>query len=171
MWLAKYTSLSVYFSLDGMQKLIFEAGAYGVTLFIILFAVGIVMNVPGLLFLIIGFMLYGPYKGFLIVYVGSLIAVIAHFVFARSLAGEALGEIKQPFIRKQMEKLKTKPIITSVILRLIFYVSPPVNYAFALSPIRTKDFIIGSAISLPFCTVLYHAIAKLLMEQIKFWFM
>ena len=171
MVLGKYSSLSAHFSIDGLQKLILEAGVYGVALFILLFAVGIIMNVPGLLYLIIGFMMYGPYKGFLVVYVGSLVAVIAHFFFARSMAGEALGEVKQPIIRKQMERLRERPIVTSVILRLIFYVSPPVNYAFALAPIRPKDFIIGSVVSLPFCTLLYHGIVVLAKEQIKYWFM
>ena len=171
MALAKYSSLSAHFSLDGLQKLILEAGAYGIALFVLLFAVGIIMNVPGLLYLIIGFTLYGPFKGFAIVYLGSLVAVIAHFLFARSMAGEALGEVKHPFIRKQMDRLRDNPIRTSVVLRLIFYVSPPVNYAFALAPIRTKDFIIGSIISLPFCTLLYHGIVLLAKEQIKYWFM
>jgi hypothetical protein len=65
------------------------------------------------------------------------------------MAGEALSEIKQPFVRRQMKRLSKSPINTTVVLRLIFYVSPPVNYALALSNIKWYHSLIGTMLAFP----------------------
>lgn len=139
-----------------MHKLILEAGGFGIALFVLFYALGILMNIPGVLYLFIGFMVYGELNGFLVVYLASFVAVMVHFFFVRFMAGEALAEIKQPFIKKQMEKLQTHPIRTIMIIRVIFYVSPPANYALALSAVRTRDFILGSLVSLPVSITVYY---------------
>jgi uncharacterized membrane protein YdjX (TVP38/TMEM64 family) len=156
MFIGRHSALSEYFSVEGLHKLILEAGAYGIALFVVLYALGILMNIPGVLYLFIGFMVYGEFNGFLIVYLASFVAVLVHFFFARFMAGEALAEIKQPFIKKQLAKLQTHPIRTILVLRVIFYVSPPVNYALALSAVRTRDFILGSIVSLPVSISVYY---------------
>ncbi|MFT4680528.1 MAG: putative membrane protein YdjX (TVP38/TMEM64 family) [Granulosicoccus sp.] len=170
MLIGRYSSSSPYFSLDGLNTLILDAGVYGVVLFILLYAVGILMNIPGVLYLFIGFVIYGDLLGFFVVYIGSLVAVIVHFFFARFMAGEALAEVKNPFVKKQLDKLCASPIRTILILRVIFYVSPPVNYALALSPLKVRDFIIGSIVSLPVSISLYYVLVMIAKDQWIRWF-
>ena len=169
MLVGRHSALSEYFSLEGLHKLILDAGVYGVVLFVLLYAVGILMNVPGVLYLFIGFMVYGGLTGFLVVYMASFVAVMVHFFFARFMAGEALAEIKHPFVKKQLAKLETRPITTILILRVIFYVSPPVNYALALSPIRVRDFVVGSLVSLPASILVYYVLVMFAQDQWIRW--
>ena len=150
MYLGRHSSLSTYFSFDYMQNVIRDAGAFGVVIFILIYTIGTLMNIPGFLFLFVGFLVYRGINGILIGYVASVIGVTVHFFFVRFMAGEALSEIKQPFIKKQMTRLNKKPIRTTVILRILFYVSPPVNYALALSSIKWKDSLIGTMLAFPF---------------------
>ncbi len=168
--IGRYSSLSEYFSLDGLNAVIQNAGGYGIALFILLYAVGILMNVPGVLYLFIGFMIYGDLLGFIVVYWASLVAVIVHFYFVRFMAGEALSEVTNPFVRRQLDKLITRPIQTILVLRVIFYVSPPVNYALALSPVRVRDFIVGSILSLPISIFLYYLLVLIAKDQWIRWF-
>lgn len=39
-------------------------------------------------------------------------------------------------------------IVTVVVLRLLLFMTPAVNYALALTPLRFRDFLLGSAIGL-----------------------
>jgi len=171
MIIGRHSPLSVYFTLDGLHNAILDAGGFGVALFIILYTVGVLMNLPGVLFLFIGFMIYGDINGLVVVYLASMVAITVHFYFVRFMAGEAFSEIKQPFILSQMKKLEDRPIKTTIILRLIFYVSPPASYALALSPIKAKDFLIGSAISFPASILIYYGLVLFTKEQWLRWVM
>ena len=147
-----------FFSLDGLQQIIIDAGPYGVVLFVLLYSAGILMNIPGVLFLFVGFMVYDGVTGLLVGYLASLVGVVIHFYFVRLMGGEALSEIKQPMIRKQMLKLEEHPIRTTFILRLILYVSPPINYGLALSSIRFRDFLIGTILAFPINVLFNYAL-------------
>ena len=149
MAIGRYSSFSEYFTLGFLTELIVQAGGFGILVFVLAYVVGTLMNIPGVLFLLILFMVYEPTESILIGYVGTLVAMIVHFYFTRALAGEALSEIKQPFIKKQMQKLTARPIRTTVVLRLVLFVSPPVNYALALSSIKFRHFLLGSMIAMP----------------------
>ncbi len=149
MAVGRFSSFSQYFTLTYLSEAIVTTGGFGVVVFIMAYIIGTLMNIPGVLFLFILFMVYEPIEGLLIGYIGTLLAMVVHFYFTRALAGEALSEIKQPFIKKQMKKLTATPVRTTVILRLIFFVSPPVNYALALSSVKFKHFLIGSMLALP----------------------
>jgi uncharacterized membrane protein YdjX (TVP38/TMEM64 family) len=150
MTVGRHSPLSAYFTIEYLEGAIRSAGIFGVLLFVLVYTIGTLMNIPGFLFLFVGFMVYKGINGILIGYIASVFAVTVHFFFVRAMAGEALSEIKKPFIRRQISKLTDAPIKTTIILRLIFYVSPPVNYALALSSIKWKHSLIGTMLAFPF---------------------
>ena len=158
MIIGRHSAFSQYFELTYLTELIVTTGGFGITIFILAYIIGTLMNIPGVLFLLILFMVYEPLHAVLIGFVGTILSMTVHFLFTRCLAGEALSEIKQPFIRKQIGKLTSQPIKTTVILRLILFISPPVNYALALSSIRFRDFLIGSIIAMPVNIMLNYAL-------------
>ena len=69
-------------------------------------------------------------------------------------------------MRKILDRLDERPILTVVILRLIFVMSPPVNYALALSSLRFRDYLIGSLIGLPVPLIVLGLVADRLVQ----WF-
>jgi uncharacterized membrane protein YdjX (TVP38/TMEM64 family) len=107
------------------------------------------MNIPGMIFLFVLFLVYDGIGGFCIGYATTLLAMVSHFYFTRGVAGEVLKEIKHPLINKYADRLIEKPMSTVIILRLLLFISPPVNYALAFSSIKTKDFVVGSMIAMP----------------------
>jgi len=158
MAIGKYSSFSQYFTVGFLSESIVKSGGFGVLIFMIAYIVGTLMNIPGVLFLLIVFMVYDPVDGFIISYVSTLVSMVVHFFFTRALAGEALAEIKQPFIRKQMQKLTATPVRTTIVLRLVLFISPPVNYALAMSSIKFRHFLIGSMIPMPINILLNYAL-------------
>lgn len=150
MYLGRHSGFSQFFQIDYLTHTMKNTGFFGLTLFVVIYVIGTLMNVPGMIFLFILFLVYDDITGIAVGYSSTLLAMIAHFKFTRSVAGEPLGEIKHPFIRKQLQNLLKQPIKTTVGLRLVLFISPPVNYALALSPIRFKHFVVGSMIAMPF---------------------
>lgn len=153
-----------------LEDCIRNAGAFGAMLFIVVYTIGTLMNIPGFLFLFVGFIVFPGFNGILIGYLASVVAVTVHFFFVRAMAGEALSEIKQPFVKRQMSRLVTSPIKTTIILRLIFYVSPPVNYALAMSSIKWKHSLIGTMISFPVNVMFNYTWMMFAKDRILEWF-
>jgi len=154
MIIGRHSPLSVYFTLDGLHNAILDAGGFGVALFIILYTVGVLMNLPGVLFLFIGFMIYGDINGLVVVYLASMVAITVHFYFVRFMAGEAFSEIKQPFILSQMKKEQ--------------YTRQIHKYT---NSVKAKDFLIGSAISFPASILIYYGLVLFTKEQWLRWVM
>ena len=170
MMAGRYTPLAEYFSFDGLSKVILDTGGFGILLFILAYTVGTLMNVPGIVFLFIIFMIYPGTDGMLIGGLATIVAMVVHFIFVRFMAGEALSEIKQPFIVKMMRKMTEQPVRTTVILRLILFVSPPVNFALALSSIRFRHFVIGSLLALPINILFNYFLMTTAKDQLLKWF-
>lgn len=149
MYIGRHSGFSKYFGLEYLTQTIENTGGFGIVLFAVVYVIGTLMNVPGMIFLFVLFLVYDGIGGFCIGYVTTLLSMLAHFYFTRGVAGEVFKEIKHPLIRKYADRLAEKPLSTTIILRLLLFISPPVNYALAFSSIRPKHFVLGSMIAMP----------------------
>ncbi|MCB0756547.1 MAG: VTT domain-containing protein [Flavobacteriales bacterium] len=149
MYVGRHSGFSRYFGLDYLTNTIKNTGMFGIVIFGVVYIIGTLMNIPGMIFLFVLFLVYDGIGGFFIGYASTLLAMMAHFYFTRCVAGEVLKEIKHPLVKKYSDRLTEKPLSTTIILRLILFISPPVNYALAFSSIRSKEFILGSMIAMP----------------------
>jgi uncharacterized membrane protein YdjX (TVP38/TMEM64 family) len=59
-----------------------------------------------------------------------------------------LAAIERPWLRRMLDRLQARPIRTLVIMRLLLFISPPINYALGLTSLRFRDYAIGSALGL-----------------------
>ena len=149
MYVGRHSEFSRYFGLDYLMQTIEHTGAFGIILFAMVYVIGTLMNIPGMIFLFVLFLVYDGIGGFCIGYGTTLLSMLAHFYFTRGVAGEVFKEIKHPLVKKYSDRLAEKPLSTTIILRLLLFISPPVNYALAFSSIKSKEFILGSMIAMP----------------------
>jgi uncharacterized membrane protein YdjX (TVP38/TMEM64 family) len=133
---------------DRLQHAVVEAGWWGVVLFFIIFSVGQLMQVPGVVFIIAARAAWGPTLGFFGAYVGAVMSATFVFVLVRAIGGRPLGEITWAPARRILAGLERRPVLTIAALRAVMMLAPPLNYAFALSPIRQRHHLLGSAIGL-----------------------
>ncbi|WP_264793176.1 TVP38/TMEM64 family protein [Aureispira anguillae] len=148
--IAKYTTLGTYFSVEKLQALIKDAGNWGLFIFFLVFLVGTLMSVPGAVFLVFAILTYGYLGGILLSYLAAILCAMINFLFARFIGGKALSEIKNKRIQKVLSKVETHPIQTICWLRVFMLLSPVVNYAMALTNIKSRQFFIGNAIAMIF---------------------
>ncbi|MEM9692866.1 MAG: VTT domain-containing protein [Myxococcota bacterium] len=137
---------------DRLQALLDSAGVMGVVLFIAVFSAGQLAQVPGIVFVLTARAAWGPAIGFAVAYVGALCAVSVSFCAVRTAAGAASTDEpkREPRGRwaRAIEKLAARPRLTVASLRALLALSPPLNIALAMTSLRPRDHLIGSAVGL-----------------------
>lgn len=146
--LGKVTGVAEKTSVEDVQQLAQSAGAWGALLLIVAFALGELLHIPGLVFVFAGVLAYGQVWGGVVGYVGGVVSVCFSFAVVRGVGGKALDTIKKPWVKRVLKSLDTNPIRTVVILRVVLWMSPQLNYALALTGISFRNYLIGSAFGL-----------------------
>lgn len=141
---AHFTGLFEDLDPEEIQVLVNSAGAWGALLFVAIFCVGSLMHLPGWVFITSAVLLWGFLPGMLISFVGSVISVTVSFLLIRLLGGRALAELKWKWARNVLSKLDQRPVLTVVILRIVFGVAPFLNYSLAMTNLRLRDHTVGS---------------------------
>ena len=136
------------FTLEGVRDTIADAGAWGFAIFLAVFAIGELLHVPGFLFVAAAVLAYGRLVGGVAAYAGAIVSVVVSFAVVRGVGGKALGSLKSERLRRILDRLEERPVRVVAILRLILWMAPPLNYALALSPVRFRDYLVGSALGL-----------------------
>ena len=165
--IGKVTGLTDRLAADELRASLQAAGAWGALLFIAAFSVGELIHIPGFVFIAVAIVVYGRVDGAVLSLVGAVVSVIVSFLVVRGVGGRALEEIERPLIKKALEKLDTRPVRTVVILRLIFWMAPPLNYALALSSVRFRDYVAGSIVGL----ILPVAACSVFFDYLAQWFL
>ena len=120
-------------------------------LFIAAFMGGSFIGLPGMAFVVGGRLAFGPEVGFLVGYIGGVLAVTFPFVVARRLRGAGTGPMwrpKQKHLARTFAMIETHPFRTVLILRLVLWFNPPLSYALAFVPITATKYIAACAVAL-----------------------
>jgi uncharacterized membrane protein YdjX (TVP38/TMEM64 family) len=142
------TGADKYFTLEEVRRLVEECGTLGWLGYLGLFAAGELIHIPGLVFVAAGILAFGKGLGGILGFAGSIFSVSVSFVVVRAVGGKPLTQMPWEFARKIMAGLEERPIRTVIVLRLIFFMAPLLNYALALSGVKFRDYFIGSLLGL-----------------------
>lgn len=144
----RYTGVAEKMDAESIRELVHGAGVWGWALYIATFAGGEFVHIPGMVFVAAGILIYGQVVGFGLAWLASVVSVCFSFVVVRRLGGTPLGNIDRPWAKRILGQLDAQPIRTVVVLRLLLWLAPPLNYALALTHVRFRDYLIGSALGL-----------------------
>ena len=133
---------------ERLQAAVESAGPWGVAILIGAFTLGLFIQVPGIVFATAAILCYGRLWGGLLAYFGAVIACSTVFTCVRAVGGSALDEIEKPWVRKILAQIDDHPLRTVTLLRLVFWSSPQLNYAFALSKVSFRHHLLGTMIGL-----------------------
>jgi len=142
------TGLADSFNAQSVREQVEAAGVWGIALYLVVFAVGEFVHIPGLVFVAAGILAYGRLWGFGVAYLGALVSVSFSFLVVRLVGGRALRAIDRPFVKRMLDRLQERPVVTVIVLRLFLWLAPTLNYVLALTDLRFRDYLIGSAIGL-----------------------
>lgn len=121
----------------------------GLLLFVLLFCLGNLIQVPGWLFLVAAVLGLGQWAGGLITYVAACVSCFVTFWLIRWLGGDALQQLQSPLARRILLRLDARPVQSVLLTRLLFQTLPALNYALALSGMRWRYYALGTVLGLP----------------------
>ena len=149
LWLLGWaTGWSDALTLESVPELVRSAGAWGALIFVLIFCAGELIHVPGVVFILAAMVIWGPVQGGVVGYIGAVASVVSSFVLVRAVGGKALTEIPNRWMARALAALDRRPVLTIALLRTVFWISPPLNYALALSDVRLRSYLVGSALGL-----------------------
>lgn len=133
---------------EGIRTLVQDAGALGMVAFFLLVVAGSLVQVPGLLFLAVAGLVWGPVQGALVAYPSLLCAQAAVFTLTRVVGGSPLGSMQGKYARRVLAHVEERPIRTVALARLLFWLHPSYALFMALSSIRPRDYMTGEVLGL-----------------------
>lgn len=138
---------------DSIQARLLSLGIFAAPAFIVAFALGEVLHLPGILFVVAARVVFGPTAGLALGYAGAVVALTLSFFVARRLV-DAARATREPWrpkwrpLRATFERLESHPVKSIALLRLVFWLAPPLTYALAATKVRARDHLIGCAVGL-----------------------
>lgn len=164
-FVARRTGLSRLFEPAFLQQQFAAHAVTGLLVFALLFALGNLVQVPGLVFLAAAVLALGRLWGGLATYFAAIVGCFVTFVLVRAVGGDALHRLDGRIARRLIGQLDAHPVRSVALLRVLLQTSPAVNYALALSGVPLRSYMIGTVIGLPVPITTY----TLFFDQLAQW--
>jgi uncharacterized membrane protein YdjX (TVP38/TMEM64 family) len=125
-----------------------EAGAWGAAAYLVAFVVGVLLYIPGIVFIVAGVVAFGKVVGPPLALFGAILAASISVITIRTVGGNLLEELENPFIQRMVGRLQEDPVLIIASLRLFMWVSPPLNTAMALSGVDFWRHLLGTTLGI-----------------------
>ena len=132
-------------SIDGLERVVREAGAWGPVFYMSLYAVATVLSLPGAVLTLAGGALFGPVFGAIYALTGATIGATGAFAIARYLASDWVARRAGGRTKQLIEGVEKEGWRFVAFVRLVpLFPFNLVNYALGLTRIRMLDYALAS---------------------------
>ena len=149
------SGLREHFNLAYLQQKITENQFSGLMIFVVLFSLGNLIQIPGWIFLAAAVLTLGKTWGGAATYVAASLSCITTFLVIRMVGGDAMRQVKNKIAIGLLAKLDARPIRSIALLRILFQTVPVLNYALAMSGVKFRHYLIGTLLGLPLPIIVY----------------
>jgi len=149
------SGLRDHFNLAFMRQIILQHQVGGLLLFVALFSLGNLIQIPGWIFLAAAVLTLGRLWGGIVTYIAAVTSCLFTFLTIRALGGDVLILLTNRVAIRILRELDAHPIGCVALLRILFQTVPALNYALAMSGIKLRSYLIGTLVGLPVPIALY----------------
>ena len=142
------------FDPQAMRIWVRNAGVWGGVLFVVAYSCLQPLGVNGLFFLLSAPLIWSPTDAFLLNLIGTVGTGVFSFSVARFIARDWVQKRLPQRVRRFDDRLHTRGFATVLLLRLVFYTTPTVQYALGVSRVKIAPFMIGSSLGVAPFTLL-----------------
>jgi uncharacterized membrane protein YdjX (TVP38/TMEM64 family) len=146
--LVRFTSVKDYLTAEGLGRFLATAGLWAPVLFMLIYVVGVCLFVPGAILTGLGAVLFGPYWGFVYVWIGAMIGASAAFLIGRTLGREFAASLVGDRLRKYDDAIERNGFATVLYLRLIYFPFTPLNFGMGLTKVHFRDYLFGTGLGI-----------------------
>lgn len=153
--LVRFTPIKGYLTPKALGNLVDAAGVWAPLLFIFIYSAGVCLFLPGTLLTGLGAAVFGPYWGFVYVWVGAMIGAGAAFWIGRTLGRDFAASLIGDKLKKYDDAIERNGFATTLYLRLVYFPFTPMNFGMGLTKVRFQDYYFGTGLGIIVGTFLF----------------
>ena len=146
--LVRFTPLKHYLSADVLGRYLNGVGMWAPLVFILIYAAGICLFVPGTLLTGVGAAIFGAYWGFVVVWTGAMLGAGAAFFIGRTLGREFAASLIGDRLKKYDDAIERNGFATVLYLRLVYFPFTAMNFGMGLTRVRFWDYFTGTGLGI-----------------------
>jgi uncharacterized membrane protein YdjX (TVP38/TMEM64 family) len=146
--LIRYSPAKDFITAEALGTFLSSAGYWAPLLYIVTYAVGVCLFIPGTLLTGLGAAIFGPYWGFLWVWIGAMIGSAGAFIIGRTLGREFAASLIGDRLKKYDQAIERNGFATVLYLRLVYFPFTPMNFGMGLTRVRFVDYMTGTGLGI-----------------------
>lgn len=166
-YIVRFTPVKGYFTTEALGDLLDAAGFWAPVAFMLFYAVGICLFLPGTILTGLVAAIFGAYWGFLYVWVGAMAGASAAFLIGRTLGREFAASLIGDKLKKYDDAIERHGFTTVLYMRLLYFPFTPMNFGMGLTKVRFWDYFFGTGMGIIPGTFIFTFFAGTLKESIQ----
>ncbi len=146
--LIRFTPVKDYLTTEALTAFLESAGIWAPVVYIVVYAVGVCLFLPGTLLTGLGAAIFGAYWGFVYVWIAAMLGASGAFLIGRTLAREFASSLIGDKLKKYDDAIERNGFATVLYLRLVYFPFTPMNFGMGITKVRFKDYIFGTGLGI-----------------------
>jgi uncharacterized membrane protein YdjX (TVP38/TMEM64 family) len=154
-YLIRFTPVKGYLTAEALGHFLEKVGMWAPVVYVAVYAVGVCFFLPGTLLTGLGAAIFGPYWGFLYVWVGAMFGASAAFWIGRTLGREFAASLIGDRLKKYDNAIERNGFATVLYLRLVYFPFTLMNFGMGLTKVRFWDYLFGTGLGIVVGTFIF----------------
>jgi len=144
----RFTPIKGFLTVDQLGRFLETAGFWAPLVFMVIYALGVCLFVPGTVLGAMGAVLFGAYWGFVYVWMGAMAGASAAFFIGRYLGREFAASLIGDRLGRYDDAIERNGFATVLYLRLVYFPFTPMNFGMGLTKVHFRDYLFGTGLGI-----------------------
>jgi uncharacterized membrane protein YdjX (TVP38/TMEM64 family) len=146
--LVRYSPLKGYLTTEALQQFLNSAGLWAPVVFMLVYAGGVCLFIPGTLLTGLGAAIFGAYWGFVYVWLGAMLGASLAFFIGRTLGRDFAASLIGDKLKKYDDAIRRNGFAAVLYLRLVYFPFTPMNFGMGLTSVGFRDYLFGTGLGI-----------------------
>jgi uncharacterized membrane protein YdjX (TVP38/TMEM64 family) len=146
--LVRFTPIKGYLTADAFGRFMDAAGFWAPLVFVLVYAAGVCLLIPGTVLTSLGTLIFGTYWGWLYVWVGAMLGASGAFWIGRTLGRDFAASLIGDKLEKYDDAIERNGFTAVLYLRLVYFPFTPMNFGMGLTKVRFWDYFFGTGLGI-----------------------
>jgi uncharacterized membrane protein YdjX (TVP38/TMEM64 family) len=147
-FLIRFTPVKDYLTAEALGNFLEKAGIWAPVVYMVIYALGVCLFLPGTLLTGLGAAIFGAYWGFLYVWIGAMIGASGAFIIGRTLGREFASSLIGDRLKRYDDAIEKNGFATVLYLRLVYFPFTPMNFGMGLTKVHFWDYFFGTGLGI-----------------------
>jgi uncharacterized membrane protein YdjX (TVP38/TMEM64 family) len=147
-YIIRFTPAKEFFTQKALSQFLDRAGFWAPLVFMLVYTVGVCLFVPGTLLTALGAALFGPYRGFVYVWIGAMAGATMAFWIGRTLGRDFAASLIGERLKRYDEAIERNGFATVLYLRLVYFPFTLMNFGMGLTKVKFRDYFSGTGLGI-----------------------